>query len=35
MSTWHVALKLSGKRKKLKGKEGKDRRGVKAQQQLP
>lgn len=35
MSTRYVALKLSGKRKKLEGKEGKDRRGVKAQQQLP
>jgi len=33
MSTWYVALKLLGKRKKLEGKEGKDRRGVKAQQQ--
>lgn len=35
MSTRYVALKLLGKRKKLEGKEGKDRRGVKAQQQLP
>lgn len=35
MSTRYVALKLSGKRKKLEGKEGKDRRGVKVQQQLP